>query len=107
MNVKTVGSIDRGFGEDVGDLGAVRIDRGAPHLIKGERGGGIDYREKAGIGVGHQLRLEGDCLGPGVKTVLFDLNIVVAGGEIELVVGDRHQLAVDHDSGGLGVRGDA
>ncbi len=57
-------------------------------MVKGEGGGGGNNREEPGVGVGDELRLERNSLVPGVKAVFFDLNVVVSGVKVELVVGD-------------------
>ncbi len=88
MNIETIGRFDRGFGEDIGDLGAVGVDGGIIHLVEGKGSGGRDDGEKAGVGIGDKLRFKRNCLDPGVKTVLFDLDAIVSGVEVELIVGD-------------------
>lgn len=106
VDVEAVGGFLGGIFEDVGDLGAIRTESSISCLIKSQGRGGGDDGEETSIGGSDKLRFDGKCLGPRVKSIFFNLDIVCSWGEIELVVGDRGELVVDRDSGGLGIGSD-
>ena len=51
MDIEAVISVYRGLSKNIGDLGAVRVDRGITNLIKSEGGGGVDDGKEASVGV--------------------------------------------------------